>query len=390
MDEGKQTGMKTEAQEVRQKSVTAKDILKLPYYFLNGVGYHAAGRIYTPKPVYATLHVTRQCNSRCVMCLDWRRQINDRELTITEIEGVFRNPLFNSLEKLALTGGEATLREDLVEIAQTILDSCPQIKEMSLTTNGFEPDLVMDRVNRLLKLANLRSLDRFVVSVSLDGCADIHERIRRLPRAFERVTETIKRLRRIQQKIPFHLRHTCVVQPLNLNHLVQLLEFADGLGLQMNFVPVWVYDSLTEDTSQAPLSFTPQQLAELRMLFEHQLKPRLALSTVIHWQEYFKIVSGRSRRLPCFLMHRNVCVDSDGTLYMCAGIDSSLSYGNVRGEPPDKIWYSKKAREIRKRVKNYYCPKCTIYCNTARSLREEFFYAAGFLLKEKGKKLFGK
>jgi radical SAM protein with 4Fe4S-binding SPASM domain len=158
----------------------------------------------------------------------------------------------------------------------------------------------------------------------------------------------------------------------------------------MNFVPVWIYDSLAKDIGKAPLRFTPQQLAELRMLFEHQLKPRLALSTVIHWQDYFRIVSGKSRRLPCFLMHRNVFVDSDGTLYICAAIDSSLSYGNVRDEPPDKIWYSKRAEEIRKRAKSYFCPKCTLTCNTALSLREEFFYAAGFLLKEKGKKLFGK
>jgi MoaA/NifB/PqqE/SkfB family radical SAM enzyme len=79
-------------------------------------------------------------------------------------------------------------------------------------------------------------------------------------------------------------------------------------------------------------------------------------------------------------------MDSDGTLHMCAA-DSSLVYGNARDEPPDKIWYSQKAREIRKRVEKYFCPKCTICCDTAFSFTHEFFYYAGFLLKEKSRKL---
>ena len=112
--------------------ITLENFLRLPRYFAQGIKYHAAGHIYTPRPVYAALHVTRRCNARCIMCSDWKKQNSDEEMSLTEIKETFGNPLFSSLEKFALTGGEAKIKENLAEIAQTVLESCPQIKEMSL------------------------------------------------------------------------------------------------------------------------------------------------------------------------------------------------------------------------------------------------------------------
>ncbi len=141
--------MKAEAPQVRRGPITIENLLKLPLYFVRGIKYHAAGRYYTPKPLYSTLRVTRRCDSRCVMCSDWKTQDNGKELTPAEIGEIYSNSLFSSLEKFALSGGEATLREDLVQIAQTILDSCPNIREMALLTNGLQPTLVVEKVKEL-------------------------------------------------------------------------------------------------------------------------------------------------------------------------------------------------------------------------------------------------
>jgi len=323
------------------------------------------------------------------MCSDWKKQ-HQQELTLAEIGEIYRNPLFGSLEKFALSGGEPTLREDLVQIAQVVLESCPQIKEMVLNTNGLEPTLVTERVEELLALCSRERLSKFSVSVSLDGYGDTHQKIRRFPQAFERATETIKRLKQIQRKTPFYLCSTCVVQPLNVDNLVQLSEFGQELGLPIIFGPVCVSDLFVEDASQRnSLRLTGDQLKKLKILFDHQLQPVLMPSNVPFWREYFKIVSGEKRRLPCFLTHQYARVDSDGSLYTCAA-DSSLDLGNVRDEPPDKIWYSERAREMRKRIRKVFCPRCTICCDMAFSFSHEFFYYARFLLKEKTRKLLGK
>lgn len=382
--------MKSKNREIRRSPVTLQNILKLPYYFTQGVKYHAAGRIYTPKPLYSTLRVSHRCNSRCVMCDDWKKQDTDKELTPAEIGEIYRNPLFSSLEKLSLSGGEPTLREDLVQIAQVVLDACPNIKEMSLLTNGLEANLVVEKVKELLSLSDYKRVGRFSVLVSLDGYGATHQKIRGVPQAFERVSETINRLQMLQRKTPFYLCSACVVQPLNVNNLVQLAEFGQEIGLPITFAPVCTADPMVKDTaSKKSLRLSNDYQEKLRTIFGHQLQPNLMLSNVPFWQEYFSIVSGKKRKLPCFLCRYYVSMDIDGTMCMCP-VDSSLVYGNARDELPDRIWYSDRADELRKRVEKYFCSRCTICCDTAFSFNHEFFCFAGFLIREKSRQLFRK
>jgi len=383
--------LKTESLEARPSPITIKNLIKLPYYIISGAKYHTAGRIHTPKPLYGTLHVTGRCDSKCIMCSVWRRRADERELTLAEIRQIFENPLFSSVEKFSLSGGEPTLREDLAQIAEIILDTCPHIKEVLLQTNGLEPDRVTKRVKEVLALPRIRKLEKFAVSVSLDGCGDIHEKIRRVPHAFEKVTETIRKLQELQRTNHFYLCSTCVVQPLNLNGLVQLSEFGREIGLPIIFSPVCTSDYLVEDaSSKEAVRMNDDQLRVLKALIEGQLQSQLMPSNLPFWREYFNIVGGKeSRNLPCYLCHYCANVESNGMLWMCAA-DNSLVYGSALDTPPDELWYSDKAREMRRRAEKYFCPRCAICCDLAFAFKLEFFYYAGFLLKEKGKKLLGR
>ena len=374
---------------INQWPISLRDVPKLLYYFTNGIKYHLAGRYYLPKPAHAALHVTRRCNARCVMCSDWKRHDGDRELTLSEIEETFKNRLFNSLETLALTGGEPTMREDLVEIAQALLKCCPQLKGMLLFSNGLDPDLLLETVQEILSLPDCSSLEKFTISISLDGCGEIHQKIRGFPQAFDRVVESIKRLKELQQKIPFHLCSTCVVQPLNLDNVTMVAKLGQELNLPINFIPVWISnDPLEESAEEDTLRLNHRHLENLKSLLEQHLQPCLTLSNIILWQEYFKMAGGESRRLPCFLTHRNVYLDSEGTMYICS-VDDSLIYGNIHDKSPDEMWYSKEARRVRGKAKKQVCPNCILCCNVALSLREEYFCAAGLLIKEKLRGMLG-
>lgn len=380
--------MKNRDREERADRITARNLLRLPSYVANGVKYHAAGRIYIPKPFYSSLRVTRRCNSKCIMCPDWTRHVDAKnELTLNEIGEVYRNPLFNSLKRFGLSGGEPTLREDLVQIAQVVLERCPSITEMIITTNGLEPGLVMEKVGGLLELRERRRLSRFSVVVSVDGYGDTFQRIRRVPQAFERVSETLKRLKELQLKKSFELYSTCVVQPSNIDNLVQLAKFGHELGLPISFIPVRSINSRIEGVGQKDLSMAgDDKLRKLKSIFEDELQPYLRPSCVLLWREYFKIVGGEKRRLPCYLLYYFAEVDSDGMLRVCVQ-RNSLDYGNVRNEPPDRIWYSEKAREIRKKSRELLCPMCDACCDISSALAQEFFCYARFLLQEKTRKL---
>jgi GTP 3',8-cyclase len=96
---------------------------------------------------YLRLSITDACNYRCVYCLPhgYRKPANQAEpLTISEIENVAQAFAEMGTTKIRLTGGEPTLRRDLVEIAR-LVSNIPGIESVGISTNG----------NRLKQLAPL-------------------------------------------------------------------------------------------------------------------------------------------------------------------------------------------------------------------------------------------
>ena len=387
-------GMKHSAQDDRSRGISLGDLVKLPSYLASGVKYHTAGRLHTPKPLYVTLHLTHRCNSRCVMCSDWRTPANHSELTLEQVRGIFSNRLFDSVRKIALSGGEPTLRKDMVEIADTLLERCPRLEQMALLTNGLEPELVMEKAEGLVRLPKRGRPVEIQIQVSVDGYGDVHEKVRRVPWAFERAVETVERLKKLRLETPFYLCITCVVQPLNISSLVQLCEFGQSIGVPVNFVPVDIGTALVGcpagDTAEAAsvLRMSGDQLEELEHLVGSRLRPYLKPSNAPFWEQYFKIARGEDRRLPCFLRHSFAGVDSDGSLYMC-NRDASMTFGNVLETQPDELWYSRRASDVRRTVEEEFCSHCVSCCDMAFSLRQEFFYYAGYLVRSTGRKILG-
>jgi radical SAM protein with 4Fe4S-binding SPASM domain len=372
----------------------ARELPRLPYYFLSGIKYHAAGLLYTPKPLYATLHLTKKCNSRCVMCLDWRTPPDEKELTREEITKIFKNPLFSSVEKFALTGGEPTLREDLVEIAETVLDSCPGIKELALLTNGLETSSVIKKAVELMKLPKLAGSNKLTIQVSLDGYGEVHEKVRRVPDAFHKASETIKLLKSLKSQTPFNLCITCVVQPFNLDNLVQMAKFGQDIGVAINFIPVDLIllssNHKAEVSNDAiSLQMSPDQFKQLNKLLDNEIKPYLKPSNLPFWKEFLRINEGKKRRLPCFILRHYAGIQSDGKMYFCARATAPHTLGDLRVESPDRIWFSARASQMRNNVENEICQTCTSMCDTAFALRHEFFYYSRFMLVTNTRYLFG-
>ncbi len=111
---------------------------------------------------YLRISVIDRCNLRCVYCMPLnglRFLPNPELLTAGEIERVGRAAVNVGFRKFRLTGGEPTLRADLVEIVQR-LASIKGIGELALTTNA----LLMTRLAKPLKVAGLSR-----VNVHLDS-----------------------------------------------------------------------------------------------------------------------------------------------------------------------------------------------------------------------------
>lgn len=84
---------------------------------------------------------------------------SDREASAFEIERVMRIASSLGIKRLKLTGGEPTLRGDLVDIVRRVA-SIPSIDEISMTTNG----ILLENVAKELKQAGLNR-----VNVTIDS-----------------------------------------------------------------------------------------------------------------------------------------------------------------------------------------------------------------------------
>ncbi len=86
---------------------------------------------------YLRLSVTEVCNFRCTYCLPNGYQKTDRDfLTLPEITRLARAFADLGTHKIRLTGGEPTVRRDLIEIAGAV-SNISGIRTVALTTNGY-------------------------------------------------------------------------------------------------------------------------------------------------------------------------------------------------------------------------------------------------------------
>ena len=57
-------------------------------------------------------------------------------------------------EYVGITGGEPTLRKDMVEIVRVMADEMPRLRKMTLNTNGFVKDRVVKTLEGIIDVAN--------------------------------------------------------------------------------------------------------------------------------------------------------------------------------------------------------------------------------------------
>ncbi|MCL4817909.1 MAG: GTP 3',8-cyclase MoaA [Vicinamibacteria bacterium] len=115
---------------------------------------------------YLRISVIDHCNLRCVYCMPLRGLTfvpSAELLTAAEIEQVARAAVSVGFRKFRLTGGEPTLRPDLVEIVQRIA-AIDGVSGVALTTNA----ILLPRLARPLREAGLTRVNIHVDTLHPD------------------------------------------------------------------------------------------------------------------------------------------------------------------------------------------------------------------------------
>ncbi len=107
---------------------------------------------------YLRLSLTDRCNLRCVYCMPMHGLTftpGPELLTAEELEKVVRAAVDAGFNKVRLTGGEPTLRRDIVEIVRR-LTKIEGVEQLVMTTNGYRlPYLAQELAEAGLKRVNI-------------------------------------------------------------------------------------------------------------------------------------------------------------------------------------------------------------------------------------------
>lgn len=181
------------------------------------------------------ISVTDRCNFRCFYCLpNGEPPLARKETILTFEEIAYIAEIFVSLgiEKIRLTGGEPMLRRNIESLVAKLATLKPQLKDLALTTNGFD----IPRKAEALKQAGL---DRMTISLdTLDT-----RRFREITGvdSMEEVFEAIEAAKTHGFE-PVKI-NAVVVRGVNDDELVDFARFARRHSVEMRFIEYMPLDS---------------------------------------------------------------------------------------------------------------------------------------------------
>ena len=163
------------------------------------------------------------CNCRCIMCDIWKDNQNLKQLDQKDVEGLLLSLKKLGTRQVLMSGGEALLNRNFFTL-------CQILKKEKIRITVLSTGLTLKN--------NAEQIVKWVddVIISLDGDEEVHDRIRNVPRAFEKLKEGIAEIRRIDPQ--YRISGRTVIHRLNFRVWPRIIEAAKAIGLDsISFLP---------------------------------------------------------------------------------------------------------------------------------------------------------
>ncbi len=185
---------------------------------------------------YLRVSLTDHCNLRCVYCMPEDMTFRPNAALMQDDELLLLVRFFASLgfDKIRLTGGEPTVRANIVSLVRAIAET-PGVRSLSMTTNG----LLLEKLAKPLKEAGLQR-----VNVSLDTLSPV--RFKAITRwgSFEKVWGGILAAETAGLK-PVKL-NAVVVRGFNEQDVVPMARLSCDYPWQIRFIEMMPFGGATD------------------------------------------------------------------------------------------------------------------------------------------------
>ncbi|GAA5881425.1 hypothetical protein JCM16303_005643 [Sporobolomyces ruberrimus] len=180
---------------------------------------------------YLRISLTEKCNLRCQYCMPStgvKLLPRDDLLTTDEIERVARIFVANGVRKIRLTGGEPTIRKDLVDVVGRLAALRPRPESIGMTSNG----VTLRRHLPALVEAGLTH-----VNVSLDTLDPLKYELMTRRRGFEKVMESLEVAKQLRQTKGLRVKlNVVVMKGVNDMEVPAFVELGKAEDLVLRFI----------------------------------------------------------------------------------------------------------------------------------------------------------
>lgn len=262
-------------------------------------------------PLTAMVEIADRCNEVCVHC--YQVQGQKGEMSTEQVKRLFDELAEMGVLFLTLSGGEATLRSDFLELTRYAREKRFAVK---LYSNGLRIDEAL--ADELAALAVQE------VQISLySHQPDVQDWVTRVPGSFERTVQAAKLL--LERGV--HVVMKSPVMNFNVEGYRDFIAFVKELGADFSLDPVM---HAREDDARDPEAFSLTSEDYVRVMSDPVVTPAASL---VH-----------TAPRPCGAC-ASVHVEANGELRPCAMWDVPL--GNVTEQPLDAAWSSPLSELVR-------------------------------------------
>jgi len=264
--------------------------------------------IFKNKPIYVQFYITARCNLTCQQCNIIYANSDTRECTIDEIKLIGDNLAEIGTAIILLTGGEPFVRKDLPEIIEVFESRNIHVR---MQTNGLASEEMIQK--------SIESGGKDI-SISLDTLNPDKQDVinggfkHSWYRAIEKVSLFTKYLPVENSFASFG----CVLQPLNIEDIVNVIKFGTEIGWYTSLVPIHVTsykDPMGFRTFDKNLKFTKDDYLKIDNLLSNIKKLRNDGYLLYDSDQYLEDISRFTKGIPMTWRHKNDNVCDSPNLY---------------------------------------------------------------------------
>ncbi|HKO81811.1 MAG TPA: radical SAM protein [Chitinophagaceae bacterium] len=306
------------------------------------------------------------CNCRCVMCDIWKDNKNLKQLTEHDIKDLMVSLKKLGTQQVLMSGGEALLNPNFFRF-------CEILQERNIKVSLLSTGLTLKKnAEQLVKWVN-------DIIVSLDGNETIHNQVRNIPDAYQKLKEGVQYIKSINPG--FRITARTVIHRLNFRYWPAIINTAKEMGLdQISFLPADVSshafnrEVLWSDQRQHEILIHQNELPEFKIITETVIKyitgytphfvaesPEKLRKIYNYYAAFYGLNLFPYKK--CNAPWVSTVVEADGTVRPCF---FHAPLGNIREQPLESILNSDESIRFRKELdmeKNNTCIKCVCYLN---------------------------